>query len=471
MIASVRRLLSTFNIQHSTFPVTLYALLALLVIPVFPHFPSPNEFSRWALAASIVERQSIEVTWLAPLLGANEDLAEVDGRLYSNKAPGAALVGLPGYAIARAIVGPPSAATMRPTLTAMRLLAATLPALLLAMLLGGRAAPALLFGTPLFAYGLLNFSHALAAFALFAAWVLLFKGREFTAGALIGLAVLSEYPCAVAAIVLVAFAWRRAWRVVAGGVPFALVLALYNRAAFGSVFALSSGHERYAPFQELASQGWFGIGVPNPLTLLKLLLDPARGLLVFSPIVIVAIAALPRARKAMSAPQFWSLVSVPIALLLVYAGYPNWHGGWTVGARYLVPALPFLLYPLRFREPSRVESLALGASVLACTVTTLAFPFVPPDFPLPWRTFALPLMAQGLVAPNLLHLVWRPLARIVPFALVALAARGRWVWIGAAAMLLLGFAASVTPRMRAERAYILRMVMAPRTQPPPDWPF
>src|SRR4051794_27944130 len=118
---------SKFEIRTSL-PVALYALLALLVIPVFPHFPSPNEFSRWALAVAIVEGHTLEVTPLAPLLGANEDLAEVDGRLYSNKAPGGALVGLPGYALARAVVGPPSPETMRATLTAMRLLAATLPA-------------------------------------------------------------------------------------------------------------------------------------------------------------------------------------------------------------------------------------------------------------------------------------------------------------------------------------------------------
>ena len=29
-----------------------YLALALLVIPVFPHFPSPNEMSRWALAVA-----------------------------------------------------------------------------------------------------------------------------------------------------------------------------------------------------------------------------------------------------------------------------------------------------------------------------------------------------------------------------------------------------------------------------------
>src|SRR5207248_7632785 len=95
----------------------------------------------------------------------------------------------------------------------------------------------LLFATPLFAYGLLNFSHALTAAAVFIAWHLLFvdpsPARDIAAGALIGLATISEYPTAIAGVVLIALAWRRAHRVIIGGLPFAVLLAMYNRAAFG----------------------------------------------------------------------------------------------------------------------------------------------------------------------------------------------------------------------------------------------
>jgi hypothetical protein len=530
-------------------------MLALILIPVFPHFLSPNEFSRWAAAAAIVDDHTLSVNRLMPLLGDRlEDLSQVGDRIYSNKAPGLAFVGLPAYAAARAIVGPPSAATMRPTLTAMRWLAATVPAILLAMLFAGAAARfgasrervatavvALLFGTPLFAYGLLNFSHALTAFALFAAWLLLFvrptAWGEVGAGALIGLAVISEYPCVFAGAVLVAFAvapspglrppspalrerdaegpasfsrdagegaakWRmRALRIILGGVPFALALALYNRAAFGSAFTLSSAHERDAAFRGMAGEGLFGIGVPNLGTLVRLLLDPSKGLLLFSPIILMAMAMLPRAYRAMTARQLGSLVATPAVLILLYAGYPNWHGGWTVGARYLVPALPFLLFPLVFAAESIVESLLLGASVAACVVTSIVFPFVPPGIPAPWGTFALPLLARGLIAPNLFHLIARPPAIAVP-AVIVIAA----VWIGTRKRLFvaLGAVASLgiatyiplTPIARLQRAFIeevsferpnaiaeeagdnpavglalLRRAVASRTQPPPTWPF
>jgi len=456
----------------------LYALLALLVIPVFPHFVSPNEMTRWATVASLVERHTWEITPLLPLLGGNafEDASEVDGRIYSNKAPGAALAGLPAYALARVIAGPPSAATMRMTANAMRLLAATLPLLLLAWVMARAAARrgvaperidvtvlALLFATPLFAYGLLNFSHALTAAALFGAWALLFgeshdlKRNDYMAGALLGLATVSEYPCAIAAVVLLACAWRRAPRIIAGALPFAIGLAIFDKLLFGSVFALSSGSERNAQFRSLAQQGVFGIGLPQPSTLLHLLFDPSRGLFVFAPILLVAVIALPKASRALPREAFLALVLVPAALIVFYSGYPNWHGGWSVGPRYLVPAIPFLLFPLVFAASSVIEWIALGASAAAVVPLALTFPFPDRSFAAPWSSLALPLLRDGLVSPNLFHLIARPLAIAIPFAIVLaaiiLAAKRKAIFVALGAVLMFALGAlapapTLTDRLR-----------------------
>ena len=420
----------------------LFALLSLLVVPVFPHFVSPNETTRWALAAAVVEEGTLEVTGPAALLGPRmEDVAEVGGRLYSNKAPGAALAALPGYLAARPFAGPPSAASLRPSLAGMRLAAATLPVLLLALAFSRLAPEAgrtealfgLLFATPLLAYSLLLFSHALVAACLFGAWAALFgpaaRGgtvRDVAAGALLGLAVLSEYPAAIPAAVLVlAAAWRapaRRARIALGGLPFALALGAYNAACFGSPFRLGSGLEKDASFRALARQGLFGVGLPRPSILARLLLDPSKGLLVLTPLLLAAPLGLAEARRRLSPPAFAALLGVPAAILLTYGGYPNWHGGFTVGARYLVGALPFLLLLLAFVRWGPGTTALAGASTAAVALTTLVFPFVPPGFPLPWGSFAAPLLAEGLVAPNLLHLAWRPLALAVPFALVLAAA-------------------------------------------------
>lgn len=425
--------------------VLLYAAVAVLVVPVFPHFLSPNETTRWAFAASLVERRTPEISGVLPLLGpAFEDVSEKDGRFYSNKAPGTALVALPGYLLARPFAGPPSAASLRPSLTLMRLFAATLPALVLALLLHGAAlrlgatpararfaSTALLFATPLFAYGLLLFSHALVAACLFGAWTAFFvpgarspSRRDALGGALLGLAVLSEYPAAVPAAVLALCAVlpspRRALAVAAGAAPAAAILAAYDAVCFGGPFALSSGFERAAGFRDLAASGLFGIGWPSPALVLRLLLDPSKGLLVFAPLLLVWPFAFPAARGRVGGAGGLALVLVPLSLLLLYAGYPNWHGGFTVGPRYLVAALPFLLFPLAFREGGALEAALAGASVLACVGTTLAFPFVPPGFALPWGSFAGIFFERGLGAPNLLHLVppVRGVAFVAPFALV-----------------------------------------------------
>ena len=428
-------------------PVLLYALLAVFVVPVFPHFLSPNEVTRWAFAASLVEKRTPEISGVLPLLGSSfEDVSEKDGRVFSNKAPGAALVALPGYLAARPFTGPPSAASLRPSLTCMRLAAATLPALLLGVVLQGAAlrlgatpararfaAAVLLFATPLFAYGLLLFSHALVAACLFGAWAAFFvtgasarARRDAIGGALLGLAVLAEYPAAVPAAVLVLCAVlpepRRVIAVFAGAAPAAALLGVYDAVCFGSPLSLSSAFERAAAFRGLAATGVFGIGLPSPSILLRLLFDPSKGLLVFTPLLLLWPWAFRGARGRLSRAGGVALALVPLSLLVLYAGYPNWHGGFTVGPRYLVAALPFLVFPLAFREGGALEAGLAGASVLACVGTTLAFPFVPPRFAFPWGSFAANFYGKGLTAPNVLHMVWPPAALVMPAAAVLAAA-------------------------------------------------
>jgi hypothetical protein len=500
-------------------PIVLYATLALIVIPVYPHLLSPNEITRWSAAVAIVDQHTLEVTRVVRDLNVHtEDLSSEGGRLYSNKAPGAAMVGLPAYAIARAIAGPPSASTMRVTITAMRLLASTIPVLVLAIWLvavarrlGCReesicfAVVALLFGTPLFAYGLLLFAHALSALTLFGAFALLgfsptTSGRaQVAAGALIGLAVLSEYPNAIPAAVLVACLLPRLriaglFRVIAGGLPFAVILGGYNYAAFGDAFTLSSAHEIDPKVRAVAQHGLFGVGLPSPANLFHLLLDPSKGLFILSPVLILAFAGLAAARRAMPRCAFVALLATPLSILLTFAGYANWWGGWTVGARYLVAGLPFLALLLAFAEIRFAGAMLLGASIAAIALVSLVFPFVPPGYPAPWMSFAWPLLRKGFVAPNLLHFVSRTLAIAVPFAIAfaallagtwkrnALAAvAGAALWIAAG---VIGAAMQTEPpviRMLVEAAYFehdinvvppLRPIVARiRTLPPPKWPF
>lgn len=426
--------------------IALWTALALLVIPVYQHFPSPNEFTRWALAVAVVEHGTIEITNVAPLFGRSmiEDVSIVNGRMYSNKAPGVALLTIPAYAIAQLFAGPASGETMRPTLTAMRWVGATLPVLLLALVFVRVARRfgadderitfalfVLLFATPLFAYGLLLFSHAFTAAALFGAWALLFvndrpRARGVAlAGLLLGAAAISEYPVAIAGAVIACCALPQMKRshialLIAGGALPLAILALYNKSAFGSPLTLGSGFEADPAYRRLAATGLFGIGFPSPLRALQLLFDPSKGLLVLSPVLLLAGRGLAPLRRLLPPPALVAAIGAPVTLLLVYAGYPNWHGGWTVGARYLVPALPFVLLAVVMAPRHRADAALTGASALAVTVTTLAFPFVPPDFAAPWFTFGGHLLRFGHSTPTLLDAVHLPraLTIAVPFLLV-----------------------------------------------------
>lgn len=512
--------------------ISLYAVLAFLVIPIFPHLPSANEFSRWSLAAAIVERRSFEISPEISLLGDRIiDVAMLDGNLYSNKAPGGSLAAVPAYLLARTLVGPPNRDNLRATVTAMRLGICTLPLLALCIWFALHARRAgiatkriafaiaiMLFGTPLCAYGMLLFSHALTAVALFGAWLLLFgdsrlreSTRELAAGLLIGLAAISEYPTAIPGAVLFACALRRrglagGLRIAAGALPMLAALALYNHAVFGSVFALSSSFERSAVYRQLSRSGLWGVALPSPRIAARLLFDPTKGLLVFSPVLVLGLAAIPAARRQLSPAAFWSLTLAPLSLILVYAGYPNWHGGWTVGARYLVPVVPFLAYLFLMDRPRPVDPFLLpfllGASAAAIALTTLVFPFVSEGYAFPWASFAAPLLAKGLVAPNLLHFVSHAAAVTVPFAIVAGAIvlaveprRSPYALTGIAVWALAGFLCVATwfPRGDGSRWYVenvyferldvlhranpqldprfLRQMQVDRLLPPSSWPF
>ena len=199
----------------------------------------------------------------------------------------------------------------------MRLAGATLPVLLLAVVFA-RLAPeegrsealfSLLFATPLLAYSLLLFAHALVAACLFGAWAALFapaRGRS-----------------------AVAATWRRGpfsasrsspstrprsrpsssspsrrgelRRASSGSSSEGFLSRPFSppttRACFGSPFRLSSGLEKDPSFRELARQGLFGVGLPRPAILARLLLDPSKGLLVFTPLLLLLPSGLAAARR------------------------------------------------------------------------------------------------------------------------------------------------------------------------------
>jgi len=393
--------------------IAIYLGVALYLLPMYPHGGSANELTRWATAASLIENGSFEISWTEPLIGPNVDTARVGDRVYSNKAPGPAIVAAPVYALTRLFTGPPDASNIRISWFAMRLVISTMPLLLLAVWLYRRGTgefgmAALLFATPLFVYSLLFFSHVFAAVLVYAAFRLLYDEGELrplrfiAAGMAAGLAVISEFPAVFAAAVLgvgLLFAdgkqrLPRAGYFLLGALPFAAFLLIYNNAVFGSPFSLSYAHESFPEWAAVAGQGVFGIGVPTLSNAYLLLVSPSRGLLFFSPILILSLINFLTSAERATLRHRVKAAAV-IASVLLLCGHGAAHGGWAFGARYLVFVLPLMLDSILRGEMRSVHPAAKGGlfalSFVLCALPILTFPFAPPEFAFPhndlWTAF------------------------------------------------------------------------------------
>lgn len=410
------------------FLLFIYVALAIYLLPMFPHGGSANELTRWATAASLIEKGSFEISWTEDLIGKNVDTAVVGGKVYSNKAPGAAVIAAPAYAFTRLFIGPPDASNIRISWFAMRFVISTLPLLLFALWLYGREADefalaALLFTTPLFLYSLVFFSHVFAAVLIYFAFRFLYDNRVILprncqyAGVLSGLAVISEFPAILAVVVFAAgllFTEKRdrfkcLSSYALGGAPFAILLLIYNYSIFGSPFSMSYAHESFPEWAEVAGQGVFGVGFPTFSNAFLLLFSPSRGLFFTSPILLLSVLCFFISRERATLRHRIKVVAV-VFTTLILCGHGAAHGGWAFGPRYLIFIIPLLLDSLIDGETYEFSNIWQGflftVSFLLCTLPALTFPFAPPEFRFPhneyWRAF---ITGEQWFTPNLGNLI------------------------------------------------------------------
>jgi hypothetical protein len=105
-----------------------------------------------------------------------------------------------------------------------------------------------------------------------------------------------------------------------------------------------------------------------------LLVSPNRGLLVFSPIAVVALIGIPAAlRSGRRSVAFW-LCAAAAAQYVLYSLYSVWWGGHTYGPRYMLDVLPLLIPAAAFGMDALHGRLriALGTAALAWSVTIAA---------------------------------------------------------------------------------------------------
>ena len=346
------------------------------------------------------------------------DLSWWHEHYYSNKAPGLGLLLLPLQLVVSGLGLQPgnplahvqsleAASGVDPlAIWPLTLLGATLTGLVLLVLVRGRAeriepgygtaaAVTVGAGTLLLPFSTLLFDHMLSALLGFAAFVVLWREREreerlalvAAGGLLAGLAIISEYPTGLVAVILGAYALsrsrslRRASAYAGGVVAGVLPLAIFDQWAFGSPFHLSyvnavnivgnSGHDHL----DANSTGFFGVGVPSPRVALELLFQH-RGLLSISPVLAMSVVGLvAMARRGFRAEAF-TIAAVALAFLVYDAGYYLPYGGDASGPRFLIPTLPFL--GIALASALRAARATTAALAVASTVMMLAATSSPP---------------------------------------------------------------------------------------------
>jgi hypothetical protein len=118
-----------------------------------------------------------------------------------------------------------------------------------------------------------------------------------------------------------------------------------RRSRLGAYHAAAFGHPLALPYdfamQEHRRQGWFmGITAPDPRIVWAILAGSYRGLFYGAALADRGSARPGRARAPALRGRGGGRGAVFLAYLLLNAGLVDWPGGWAMGPRYLIPAIP-----------------------------------------------------------------------------------------------------------------------------------
>ena len=360
--------------------------------------PGWNELSHLAQIRAFAHGTPIIDHYVGP----KGDRAFYHGHYYGDKAPGLALFMVPIYWLASliGIVGGTGRAATVMALHLMVIFACVIPFCVLLALVrslvdrhdpgrGGAVALMLGAGTLLLPFATLLFSHVLSTCLGFAAFWMLERqlerrpgvgghGRTATAGILAGLAVSTEYPLALLAVLLGVYLWRRhaAWSgmfaFVAGCAAGLVPLLLYDWWAFGSPLSVSYSHVA------ANSGGVFGLGVPRLGSLIALLVSE-RGLLVVTPISAAAVAGMAILYREGRRGQALLAAAVAVTYIAYNACYYLPFGGRVPGPRFLITIVPFLALPVAaaYRRAPFTTLALTTLSAATMVVATLCGPELP----------------------------------------------------------------------------------------------
>jgi hypothetical protein len=399
-----------------------------------------NENSRFDLVRAIVDDHTLAIDAYHENTG---DKAHFGGHYYSDKAPGLSLVSVPIYAFLRLFrpffwtehgfvvvasywvtlltVGVAGAAAGAFSYRAGRKLGATPFGAVV-----GSAGYGL--GTIAFPLSTMLFGHQLAAFLLFLGFFWAWECKEepvrwkaACVPLLLGAAVLVELPTAPAAVGLAAYhaglkPTRRTLLFAGLAALPVLGLGAYFAAAFDS--PLRVGYQWLADpssRDEMRNRGLVGLTYPHISVIAELLMGRFRGLLPYSPILLLSVPgfliALSSNVETDGAPEgvlaerrraAKVALGVCCYFVLFVSSYTWWQGGSSFGSRHLAPMLPFFALPVALVASRRplLSTALLVPSLAVMLIVTSVQPKVNERLQNPFWAGLLPAFSRGVVAAN-----------------------------------------------------------------------
>lgn len=422
--------------------IVFLGVLLAASFPYFGKFLNANERPRLLQGMAWVEEASSAIDGpsargLAPGIDVARAPSALGGRLYPNKPPGATVPAAAAYSalrLSQRVAG--TEITLRRYTFAARLLGGWLPTMGLAVFgvlhLRRRfdlrpslfAVVVLVLATPIASYGRLLFGHTLAACLLFVGTTRLIdaikKGRSLHAaifGGVAAMAVGVEYLAAFAAIPLgvwILLAVRDPSRrpAAAASVAGALIpiglLAFYQASVFGSMWATPYHFVVRDQFAAVHETGLLGLSLPTTTSMFEHGLSPWGGMAYWcAPLFVAALGwAWAHRNGELRGPEFLAASTLGLFVLLNLGLIQT--GGWRVGPRYLVVALPFMLSGLGFAWKAAAQQRLVLAAIVGVVgwsvgVNALAaslFPHVIPQGH-PLADLLLPLAMGGYAAYGL----------------------------------------------------------------------
>ncbi len=383
-------------------PSVLVFVGCLFLVMFFHQGVSANPMSRLLTVFALVDDGRLRADRWG---GETVDKAIVGGHVYSDKAPLSSFLVVPFYAAWRAGHRHDPPAVYEDVGAVLGdLVVAALPFALFNVLVfrhaafrvrahvASRIAWAAAFSTCLFNYGNIYYGHMLAALLFLAAYLLAVdKGRCALAGLFGGCAVVTEYPLALANLVLALWLlgqrgrgsrWRGAAAYLAGAALPAVAMLAYNVAVTGRPFDFPYSH---VPDVWKAMHTAFGIRGPSAEAAWELVFGQYRGLLFYAPtLAVLAPLAFRRPPAHYAAERRrWMLIAALCATQFFFVcSYFKWDGGWCTGPRHLTPVIALLVYEgagkLAERWPRRrlafYATAALGIFVNAAAAATNPIP-------------------------------------------------------------------------------------------------